>query len=90
MAKHIIVSGQVQGVGFRFSAKQAALSHQLAGWVQNKFDGTVEMEIAGDKEKVEQFLSDVKSGFNRFIKVENMELETTSKTVNDFNGFKIL
>lgn len=90
MATHVIVSGRVQGVGFRFAAKQSALEHQLVGWVHNKFDGTVEMEIAGDDEKVEQFLSDVKSGFNRFIEVENVKFEATSKTVHDFNGFKIM
>lgn len=89
MAKHVIVSGRVQGVGFRFTAKQSALEHQLVGWVRNKFDGTVEMEIAGADDKVEQFLSEVKSGFNRFIKVENIEVETTSKTADDFNGFQI-
>ena len=59
MAKHVIVSGRVQGVGFRFAAKQAALKHQLVGWVHNKFDGTVELEIAGDEENIEQFLTDM-------------------------------
>lgn len=89
MATHVIVSGQVQGVGFRFAAKQSALEHQLVGWVQNNPDGTVEMEVAGDKEKLEQFLANVKSGFNRFIRVENMTTEPTERTANDFKAFTI-
>lgn len=89
MATRIIVSGRVQGVGFRFAAKQSAQEHGLVGWVHNNMNGTVEMEVAGDKEKVEQFLADVKAGFNRFIRVENIKLETTEKTVNDFKDFSI-
>lgn len=89
MATHIKVSGRVQGVGFRFAAKQSALEHSLVGWVHNNMDGTVEMEVAGNQEKVDQFLADMKAGFNRFIRVENIKLETTDKTANDFDGFSI-
>jgi len=89
MAKHVIVSGRVQGVGFRFAAKQAALKHQLVGWVHNNFDGTVELEIAGDEENIEQFFTDMKSGFNQFIKVENIKSKATAKTMHDFNSFQI-
>lgn len=80
----MIVSGRVQGVGFRFSAQQKAIELQLTGWVQNKFDGTVEIEVEGEKEKVEQFISHVEKGFHNFMRIENVEL----KKSNEEYGYK--
>ena len=39
--KHIYFSGQVQGVGFRYRAKNAARANDLTGWVDNLWDGRV-------------------------------------------------
>ena len=46
--KHIYFSGQVQGVGFRYRAKNAARANDLTGWVDNLWDGRVEMEVQGE------------------------------------------
>ncbi|GGB61821.1 acylphosphatase [Lentibacillus populi] len=89
MQAHIIVSGRVQGVGFRYAARQAALEHNLVGWVQNKADGTVELEIAGKETDVNRFLAKLKSGFNRFIRVDDLQVETSQSATNDFDGFTI-
>ena len=49
-----LVSGDVQGVGFRFFTLDRARSLGLSGWVRNRVDGTVEALIAGDVAAVEE------------------------------------
>ena len=46
--RRYVVSGRVQGVGFRYRARYAAGQLGLAGWVQNEDDGTVTLEVQGD------------------------------------------
>jgi len=52
---HAIVSGRVQGVGFRYFVKHAASELNLSGWVRNLTDGTVELEVEGPEEELEEF-----------------------------------
>jgi acylphosphatase len=52
IARRLIVRGRVQGVGFRYAAVDAALHHQVAGWVRNRSDGAVEALVQGDAESV--------------------------------------
>ena len=47
--KHIFFSGDVQGVGFRYRSFYIAQSLGLAGWVENLWDGRVEMEVQGSE-----------------------------------------
>jgi acylphosphatase len=49
-ARRIVVSGRVQGVGFRWFVRQAARELGLAGRVRNLPDGTVEVAVAGPEE----------------------------------------
>ena len=46
--RRYVVSGRVQGVGFRYRARYAAGQLGLAGWVENESDGTVTLEVQGD------------------------------------------
>lgn len=48
--------GEVQGVGFRYSARHAADRLGVAGWVRNRADGTVEAEVEGDEASVQAML----------------------------------
>ena len=50
--KRIVVSGRVQGVGFRYTASHAAQMLGLTGWVRNDFSGTVTMELQGEEELI--------------------------------------
>jgi acylphosphatase len=59
---HIIVSGVVQGVGFRYYTKNEAESLKLTGFVRNKSDGSVEIEAQGTDKAIEQFLEWAKHG----------------------------
>ena len=50
--KHIIFSGWVQGVGFRYRLRYASDLYGVTGWVKNNFDGTVEAEMQGEEKGV--------------------------------------
>jgi len=58
-----IFKGLVQGVGFRFIAKETAAKYRMAGKVRNLPDGTVEVIACGDKNKIDAFLSDIRAKF---------------------------
>ena len=54
--KHNIFYGRVQGVGFRYYAVQKANQLGLTGWVKNLYDGSVEMEVEGQEELIDQLI----------------------------------
>ena len=65
-ARHVFYEGRVQGVGFRWSAKNVARGYEVTGWIRNLPDGRVEMQACGDEDEIEAFLtaiaeSDLKS-----------------------------
>ena len=71
--KHIIFSGRVQGVGFRYTSCYLARPLGLTGWVKNLWNGDVEMEVQGDPLAIGRFLRNLEQG--RFIHIEHMEAE---------------
>ena len=54
IAKKFVVSGRVQGVGFRFSVERWAGQLGICGYVKNLWDGTVEVYAIGDGDSLEQ------------------------------------
>jgi len=84
MHAHLIISGQVQGVGFRYSAQQQATKYGIVGWVMNREDGTVEMEIEGSEDQISEYIIEIRNGFHRFIHVDNIELDKS----NNEKGYK--
>ncbi|RHP44007.1 acylphosphatase [Clostridium sp. AF32-12BH] len=71
--KRIIFRGQVQGVGFRYTAKYLAQSLGLTGWVRNEYDGTVLLEIQGSEYMINKLL--VGLNHNQFITIDWMDTE---------------
>ena len=59
---HAVVKGVVQGVGFRFFVVHAARRYNLAGWVRNLGDGSVEVVAEGDNGLLNEFVGDLKVG----------------------------
>lgn len=57
-----MVSGGVQGVGFRFFAQRVAARHQVVGYVRNLPDGRVEAIAEGSRANVEAFKKDLATG----------------------------
>ena len=62
VARRLVVRGRVHGVGYRDAAVQAAFVHQVAGWVRNRSDGTVEVFVQGAPEAVERYLEWARRG----------------------------
>ena len=58
----IIVSGRVQGVGFRFHTRGCARRHHITGWVRNRTDGSVKIEAQGGGKEMAAFRSDIEKG----------------------------
>ncbi len=58
----IIVSGRVQGVGFRHQTYQEAIDYGIHGFVKNQLDGTVLIEAEGDKTNIDMFIEWCKHG----------------------------
>ncbi len=53
---HVLISGRVQGVSFRYATAQMAQRRQVAGWVRNLADGKVEAVFEGGKHDVESMV----------------------------------
>jgi len=68
VAKFIIYSGDVQGIGFRYTAHRIASRYSLTGHVRNTPDGKVELLLQGHPKDIEDCLDDVKATFSRYIK----------------------
>jgi acylphosphatase len=81
---HIFFSGGVQGVGFRYAARAYADKYAIYGWVANRSDGRVELEVEGKSSDLDNFLSELKEEFKAYIKDIQMEELPYSGEYNDF------
>ncbi len=61
-ALRLVVRGTVQGVGFRWFVREAARRTDLAGWVRNCPDGSVEISVAGEDWALDRLLAAVRRG----------------------------
>ena len=72
--KHIFFYGRVQGVGFRYYAVQKANQLGLTGWVKNLYDGSVEMEVEGQEELIDQLIIFLQN--RTYIWIERIDAKT--------------
>jgi acylphosphatase len=77
LARRFLISGRVQGVGFRFFTEDAARREGLHGWVTNLPDGRVEIAVEGEAEALERFERHVRHG-PPGARVEDVEIEDTA------------
>jgi acylphosphatase len=90
-AMHLLISGRVQGVGFRWSMCEAALAHGAHGWVRNRRDGRVEAVLDGPAEAIEAMLRWAQHG-PRSARVDHVDTRaaTTAEIAMIGGGFEPL
>ena len=62
IARRYLITGRVQGVGFRYFTQRVAAQHGISGWVRNTPDGRVEIEAEGNDQAMRQFEHQVSTG----------------------------
>lgn len=72
--RHMIFYGRVQGVGFRYYCYHKATQLGLTGWVRNLYDGSVEMEVQGREEQIDELILFLEK--QTYIVIENFESRT--------------
>ena len=83
---HIIFSGTVQGVGFRFTVQRHAQRLGLKGWVKNLPDGTVEILVEGLNETIDEFCQNIEDDFEGYIQDRDIH---TKPAESKFAHFQI-
>ncbi len=83
---HIIVTGRVQGVGFRYFTVRCANDLSLCGWVRNLPDGSVEAVIQGQDEKIEEMIGLLKQGPGA-ANVSGLEIKGIEYEYEELPGF---
>ncbi len=84
---YVLVSGKVQGVFFRSSAKKRADELNLTGWVKNLHDGRVEAVFEGDQEKVDKMVEWCRKGPN-YADVKDVQV-ISEKYSGEFKDFSV-
>ena len=83
ITKHLIISGRVQGVGYRNYVTHKARQFQISGWVRNRGDGSVEAVIQGTLENVEALIVRARRGPAK----ASVTGITVSEATGDFTDF---
>ena len=84
----ILYSGNVQGVGFRYTVKSVATGFEVSGTVRNLADGRVELIAEGFKDELLAFQQAIReSGLDHFIRDEQVLWDEPQ---HDFRGFEIV
>jgi len=73
IARIVFVHGRVQGVGFRWFVRERAEALGVAGWVRNRYDGSVEAWCEGEPAAVEALLAALREG-PRFGRVDGVDV----------------
>ena len=84
----VFYSGQVQGVGFRYTAKTVATGFEITGTIRNLPDGRVELVAEGHNQELDAFRAALHdAGLAGFIRDERVDW---AETKNEFRGFEII
>lgn len=85
--RRYVVTGRVQGVGFRWHVEREARVLGLSGWVRNRADGSVEVLAAGTNDQLNLLYDKLKQG-PRAARVDDVEVEEAAP-LNDKGTFRI-
>lgn len=82
---HVLFSGRVQGVGFRFTVCRIAESLEVSGFVRNLWDGNVELVAEGTEQSIADFLREIRnSQLRRYITNERLKWDSFTGEFNRF------
>ena len=86
MKKQVCVyySGQMQGIGFRFTAERLAEELGVLGWVSNLSDGRVELVAEANEDALKNFLAQLNNIFKRYIQDVNINWKSATGEFKDF------
>ncbi len=84
---HVYYTGRVQGVGFRFTARDLAEDLQVSGWVKNLRDGRVELMAEAKEDTLQDLLSKIYQYFSSYIQDVDINWQEAR---NEFNDFQII
>jgi len=84
--RHVTITGEVQGVFFRESARRKATEAGVAGWITNRSDGRVEAVFEGPAEAVEDLVEFCREGPTAAT-VEDIEVQTEEP--ESLSGFDV-
>ena len=87
VARRFLISGRVQGVGFRWFVKDAATRHGVAGWVRNLPDGRVEALVEGESNAVDRIEQLIRAG-PRNARVDRVNTQPEEPT-GTFTAFSV-
>ena len=82
---HVVFSGRVQGVGFRFSARSLARRRGIKGWVKNLIDGRVELLAQEEPKLLIEFLEELRQEFKGYIRREELEWQKAERDLDSFH-----
>ena len=85
--RYVRFTGKVQGVNFRKTSMTQATKLGLTGWVRNVEDGSVEMEVQGEEEVIDQ-LYEIMKDISPIITIDSIE-ETPMEVIPDESEFII-
>ncbi|MBN2567159.1 acylphosphatase [Candidatus Woesearchaeota archaeon] len=85
--ERLVVSGRVQGVGFRYFARHAAGRLGVRGWVRNRGDGRVEIACQGDERDIRAFIVGIRRG-PLLARVDGVAVERRDSG-EQYRGFEI-
>jgi len=85
----ITVTGEVQGIGYRYFVSTEAQKLNLTGWVKNLPDGKVEITVEGGKNILENFLNILKTK-HPWARIDDMKILQTEITEKEFSDFNIV
>ena len=75
-SRRFVISGRVQGVGFRYFVQSAAVRESIRGWVRNLDDGRVETAAAGEQDAMERVERAIRQG-PPAARVDRVEVDGT-------------
>ena len=80
-----MITGRVQGVGFRAFVEREAKARNLKGWVRNRRDGSVEAAFSGPTDVVDDMLATCRRGPD-YSRVDGVNVETTTEATLQINA----